>query len=74
MSEELALPAGQPFPIKPTKGDLQADLAGAPIPDLFTYQCRPATEAEATAATFNATNLPLSTLGYANFRDDKKIF
>ena len=64
----------QPFPTEPTKADLEPDLTGAPIPGLFTYQRRPATEAEAAAATFNAANLPLSTLGNANLRDDKKIF
>ena len=64
----------QPFPTEPTKADLEPDLTGAPIPGLFTYQRRPATEAEAAAATFNAANLPLSTLGKANLRDDKKIF
>ena len=64
----------QPFPSEPTKADLEADLTGAPIPGLFTYQRRPATDAEADQPNFNLASLPLSTLGNTNFRDDKKIF
>ena len=64
----------QPFSIEPTKADLEADLNGAPTPGLFTYQRRPATDAEAALPNFDPANLPLSTLGNANFRDDKKIF
>lgn len=50
----------QPFPIEPTKADLEADLTGAPIPGLFTYQRRPATDAEADQINFNPAPPPPS--------------
>ena len=62
-----------PFEHEPTKGDLDLDLAGAPIAGQYTYQRRPATDAEVNL-NINQLVLPLSTLGNTNFRDDRKIF
>ena len=61
-----------PFELEPTIGDLDVDLAGAPIAGQYTYQRRPTTDAEVDLNT-NQLVLPLSTLGNTTFRDDRKI-
>ena len=42
----------QPFPIESIKADLEAALTGAPTSGLFTFQHRPATDADAAQPNY----------------------
>ena len=64
----------QPFAAEPTTLDLDVDATGLPIPGQYTYTRRAPTAEEIAAPPLNAANLPLSTQGNTNYRDDRKIF
>ena len=64
----------QPFASQPTKADLDKDNMGLPIPNQFTYSRRTLTTAEADDPNTNLANIPLSTQGNTDFRDDQKIY
>lgn len=65
----------QPFQNEPTKNDLDTTEAGVPIIGQFTYARRFIAGDETPLVPVpDPANLPLSTQGNTNFRDDKKIY
>lgn len=64
----------QPFASEPTKADLDKDNMGLPIPNQFTFSRRTLTAAQADDPNTNLANIPLSTQGNTDFRDDQKIY
>ena len=64
----------QPFAEEPTTLDLDVDAAGVPIPGQYTYARRTLTAEEIALPPPDTANLPLSTQGNTNYRDDRKIF